>query len=135
MQQKRHWIVAAAAGVVIGGALGLIIGWWLWPVTYTNTSPAVLREDFRDEYILIIATAYEIEGDLGRARQRLAQLNPDQPAAPLLELEERLVRQGGRDHDVLRLARLADALGAESQTGASAPAFLADLLSYRCALQ
>ena len=134
MQQKRHWILAAAAGIVIGGAVGLIIGWWLWPVTYTNTSPAALRDDLHDEYVLIIATAYEVEGDAAHARQRLAQLNPEEPAAPLLELSERLARQGGRDRDVLRLTRLAEALGGESQADASASAFLAHLLSYRGAL-
>lgn len=120
MQQRRHWILAAAIGIVVGGAVGLALGWWLWPVTYTNTSPAVLRQDFHDEYVLIIATAYETEGNLERARQRLAQLNPDEPAAPLVELAERLRDREGRDRDVMRLARLAQALGVDSRADASA---------------
>ncbi|OQY18934.1 MAG: hypothetical protein B6I35_12310, partial [Anaerolineaceae bacterium 4572_32.2] len=33
-----------AIGVAVGLALGLAIG-WLWPVQYTNTAPAALRQD------------------------------------------------------------------------------------------
>ena len=32
-------------GVILGLALGLIIGWGLWPVTYTDTTPEHLSAD------------------------------------------------------------------------------------------
>lgn len=94
----------------------MAIGWWLWPVTYTNTSPSALREDYRDEYVLMVATAYEVDGDRGRARERLALLDSGEPSAPVVGLAQRLIAQGGSEEDIVRLARLAQALDATTPT-------------------
>jgi len=93
-------------------ALGFAAGWWLWPVEYTNTAPNVLRRDYRDDYVVMTATAYGIDGDLERARERLKLLDPAEPATPVVELAERLIEAGGNVEDTTRLARLAWALGA-----------------------
>jgi hypothetical protein len=104
-------ITQAIAGLVVGLMMGLAIGWWLWPVRYTNTSPSVLRQDYRDDYTLMVATTYEVEQDPERAYERMSLLNPQDPAAPIIELAERLLEAGGSTEDVTRLARLARALG------------------------
>lgn len=109
-QQTRQWLIGAAVGIAVGIALGVGIGWGLWPVTYTNTSPAALRADYRDEYVLMIATAYEVDGDRQAAHDRLALLDSAEPAAPVVDLAERLIEQGGRERDIVRLAELARAL-------------------------
>jgi len=90
----------------------VVIGWWLWPVTYTNTSPSALREDYHDEYVLMVATAYEVEGDREKARERLTLLDSEDPSAPVVRLAQRLIEQGGSEEDVARLARLAQSLDA-----------------------
>ena len=110
------WVIQAIAGVVAGLALGFAVGWWLWPVQYTNTAPDVLRQDYHDDYVVMIATAYEVEGNLDLARGRLQLLNPEDPSTPVVELAERLVEAGGSTEDVTRLARLASALGTLSPT-------------------
>jgi hypothetical protein len=110
--QARRWIVQGVIGVTVGLVLGFLIGWWILPVEYTNTPPSVLRRDYRDEYIVMVATAYEVEGDLDQARERLAALDPNDPAAPVVELAERLVATGSGSEDLVRLARLAQALDA-----------------------
>jgi len=106
----------AAISAVVGLALGFAVGWWLWPVQYTNTAPAVLRQDYHDDYVVMVATAYEVDGDLEQARARLQLLDPEEPAASVLELAERLVEAGGSAEDITRLARLARALGAITPT-------------------
>lgn len=103
-------IVRAAIGAATGLALGFAIGWWIWPVQYTNTAPDVLRPDYRDDYVVMIATAYEVEADLQRARERLHLLTPERPATPVIELAERLVAANGSAEDIAHLARLARAL-------------------------
>ena len=107
----QGWAERIAMGLAAGLALGLVIG-WLWPVRYTNTAPAALRQDYRDDYIVMVASAYEIEGKPERACERLALLDAEEPAAPVIELAERLVEAGGSVDDIARLARLAWALKA-----------------------
>lgn len=111
-ESPRQWIRWALIGVAIGAALGVAIGWWLWPVTYTNAPLSALRQDYRDEVVLMIATAYELEGDGEWARERLAFLSPDDPAAPVVELAERRIEEGGSEEEIRRLARLASAVDA-----------------------
>jgi len=110
--QARRRIVQVFVGLAVGLALGFAIGWGLWPVQYTNTKPAVLRQDYRDDYVLMIAAAYEVEGDLQLARERLALLDPQEPAKPVVELAERLIESNGNTEEIARLARLAWALRA-----------------------
>lgn len=105
----------AAIGAAVGLVLGLAIG-WLWPVQYTNTAPAMLRQDYHDDYVLMVATVYEVEGNLEQACERLELLDSQEPAAPVVELAERLVEAGGSAEDITRLARLAWALGAITPT-------------------
>lgn len=115
-KRARKWGVRAAIGGAVGLALGFAVGWWFWPVQYTNTAPDVLRQDYRDDYVVMIATAYEVEKDLDQARQRLRLLDPEEPAAPVVELADRLIEAGGSAEDITRLARLAWALGALTPT-------------------
>ena len=110
------WVTQAIAGVVIGVVVGFVTGWWLWPVQYTNTAPDVLRQDYRDDYVVMVATAYEAESDLEQARKRLELLDSEEPTLPLVELAERLVQANGSPGDIARLAGLAEALGALTPT-------------------
>lgn len=115
-EQAHRWVMQTTIGMVVGLALGFAIGWWLWPVQYTNTAPTVLRQDYHDNYVVMIATAYKVERDLDQARERLRLLDPDEPATPVIELAERLIEAGSSNEDINRLAHLAGALGALTPT-------------------
>ncbi len=114
--QTREWLIRIVGGTILGLALGFAIGWRFWPVTYTNTNPAALRRDHRADYILMTATAYAVGDDLEQARTRLEEIDPETPSAPVVELAERLIEEGGSEQDITRLARLAWALGATKPT-------------------
>jgi hypothetical protein len=66
-------------GLAVGLALGLGYAWLLQPVTYYDTAPASLRVDYRTDYVLMVAQAYQAEGDLSQALLRLAALGPEAP--------------------------------------------------------
>jgi hypothetical protein len=109
--QMRRWIIQAVVGVAVGLMLGFGIGWGLWP-RESAPSPAKLRWDYQENYVIMVATAYEVEGDLNLARERLALLDSQNPAAPAVRLGERLVTAGADTEDIAHLARLAWALDA-----------------------
>ena len=112
-----RWVAQVGLGVLVGLALGFAVGWWLWPVQYTNTSPSALRRDYRDDYILMVATAYELgDGDVEQAQRRLGLLDAQEPTAPLVELAARLNEAGGSSADITRLTNLAQALDVAPET-------------------
>lgn len=61
-------------GLVLGILLGLFISRVLSPVRYIDTSPAWLSTAYKAQYRLLVAQAYQANGNLERARQRLQLL-------------------------------------------------------------
>ncbi len=68
-------------GLVLGISAGLAYAWLVQPVRYYDVAPDSLRQDYRSDYILMIAQSYQAEGDLRLALLRLATLGPLPPAS------------------------------------------------------
>jgi len=107
--QKREILVALIGGVVLGLLLGLAIGWWWWPVQWTNSMPGNLRSDFQSGYVLWVADQYHATNDLEEACSRLGveYWKEGQLAETLEQLAQ---EQGGEE--AVRLRDLAQALEA-----------------------
>ena len=65
---------------LLGLALGLVYGWRIAPVQYTDITPDVLRIDYRTDYVLMVAEAYRVEENPMLAAQRLAVFGSEPPA-------------------------------------------------------
>jgi hypothetical protein len=76
---SQNWIRIVIA-LVAGAAVGLIYGWIIDPVEYTDAAPNILRQDYRTDYVLMVAEAYQSEQDPVIAAQRLAILGSEPPA-------------------------------------------------------
>lgn len=74
-------IITIVLALVIGITLGLLYGWVIEPVEYTNVTPSVLREDYRVDYVLMTAEAYQTDFDSDAAARRLALFGGNSPAA------------------------------------------------------
>ncbi|MCS7222117.1 MAG: hypothetical protein RML36_01310 [Anaerolineae bacterium] len=87
---------AFAAGLLIGW---LVIGWWIWPVTWTNALPVDLSPEYRRTYVVGIAYTFQATGDLERARREMEALGGgiEQRRA----LEEALAVASAADRDAL----------------------------------
>lgn len=70
---------AVFLSLAIGIALGLIYGWVIEPVEFTNVTPDLLREDYRVDYVLMAAEAYQNDFDSASAARRLAVLGSNAP--------------------------------------------------------
>lgn len=56
--------VVLVLGVVLGLLLGLIIGWGIWPVQWTNATPAMLEQTVRDDYMRMAIDSYRANKNL-----------------------------------------------------------------------
>jgi hypothetical protein len=59
-------ILGAAAGVI----LGLIFGWVVWPVEYTDGTPEIMRLDLQQDYLRMTIDSYNRTGDANKAMER-----------------------------------------------------------------
>ena len=73
-------LVRFLIGLAVGVALGLGYAWRISPVAYYDTAPDSLRQDYRADYVLMVAQSYQAEDDLRLALLRLAALGPQPPA-------------------------------------------------------
>jgi hypothetical protein len=112
LRMSRMAILLMLAGLAVGVGAGLYFGWVAAPVQYVDTAPASLQRAFKDDYVLMIATAYAGDSDLPSARAQLAELGYNDPAAAVSGAAQRLSAAGLPDADQHRLAALAQALGA-----------------------
>jgi hypothetical protein len=70
---RRLW-APIGLGFILGVIAGLYYAWVLNPVEYVDTAPHSLREDFKGDYLALIASAYVGTGDIDRAITRLGLL-------------------------------------------------------------
>ena len=106
-----RWIRFLIA-IMVGIGLGLIYGWLIKPVEYVETTPDTLRVDYRTDYVLMAAEAYEGEKDLTLAVRRLAMLG-DTPAAEMTYTAILFAQKAGySDADMERMQSMLSALQA-----------------------
>ena len=59
------------ASFVVGLLIGLIVlGWWIWPVQWTDAAPGALQETYRVDYLRMAVEAYAVDGDAQIAKVR-----------------------------------------------------------------
>ncbi len=108
-------VVLLLLGIALGLGLGFLIGWGIWPVEYYDTDPVDLKEEHKEEYIVLVSASYALNGDLEEAKARLAKLEEEDVAQVVADLAQKYV-QLGEDIVVTRnLVMLADALGSSTE--------------------
>jgi len=115
--QQRKTLVTLAGGALLGLLLGLAIGWWWWPVEWTNSTPGNLRLDFQNDYLVWVAEQYDMNSDQAWARSRLGveYWKEGQLAETLETLAASLDGE-----QASRVRKLAQDLGAESTVAPAA---------------
>lgn len=67
-------------GAILGLALGLLIGWVLWPVEYTDAVPKILSQQYQEEYLRMAIDSYQLDNDPDLAYQRWTNIGEKAPA-------------------------------------------------------
>ncbi len=98
--------------ILVGIGLGLLYGWLINPVAYVDTSPDTLRIDYKTDYVLMVAEAYQGDGDIDLAIHRLALLGGKPPALLVYESMLFAEKAGYAIADMEQLQSLLSALEA-----------------------
>jgi hypothetical protein len=100
--------VVPLVGLVIGLVLGLVYQWGISPVELINTNPALLRFDYRHDWVRMVALSYVADGDLDRVRARLEGLEHEDIEGPIGALIEEYAAAGYSADTLRRLSVVAD---------------------------
>jgi hypothetical protein len=114
--KRSVFLLGLLLALLLGLGAGLAYAWVFSPRGLTDSDPALLRADFKDQFRSAIAASYAATGNLPRAQARLALLGDEDPAEALNAQAQRIIASGnfaGAD----QLAALAFAI----QTGADVP--------------
>lgn len=90
--KRFPWDILLA--LLLGLGAGLAYAWMISPLHLTDTNPAVLRADFKDQFRSAIAASYTATGNLPRAQARLALLNDNNPTEALNAQAQRTIASG-----------------------------------------
>ena len=109
--ERGNWYLLT--GVVLGIILGILFAWVISPVEYVDTAPESLKDEFKAQYRVLIASAYVANGDLVRAKARLELLGEADSYMSVAEQAQQMLAEGGAVEEAQALGRLALALGQE----------------------
>lgn len=113
MNEDERGNLYLLTGVVLGIILGILFAWVISPVKYVDTAPESLKDEFKDQYRVLIASAYVANGDLVRAKARLALLDEVDIYLVVAEQAQQMLAEDGSVEEAQALGRLALALGQE----------------------
>ncbi len=105
-------IAALLLTLLAGLGLGLLVGWYVWPVTYTEAVPSRMRQDWKDETVWMAAQAFAYDHDLEAAQARLRPLGTADLGQLVIARAQQAITQRLPPVQITYLARLAAALGA-----------------------
>ena len=97
-------------GLVMGLGLGLTYTWGIDPIEFVNTDPQAMYIDYRNDWIQMVAFGYVSDGDLDRARTRLAGFNAEDVSLALGGVIEECAAAGRPADMMRRLSELAAAM-------------------------
>lgn len=117
---SSNWIKVSIAAI-IGVTLGLIYGWVIQPVEYTDVTPNILRADYRADYVLMVAEAHQSEQDPETSARRLAILGSESPAQIVTSTLDYAARNGFTQNEIILLQGLLTAMQTYQPQGINAP--------------
>ncbi len=110
---SRALIAVIVLGLIGGLALGLWMGWIVWPVQIANVDATDLKPSAQEDLIVLVANSYAYDHNLPRARERLAQLKDSKINDRVAAMAKKY--NADKDPNAVSLAALAVALGSTNQ--------------------
>lgn len=78
--QLNRPLVVGIAAFVVGLFIGLVVlGWWLWPVEWTDAGPDDLRVEYKEIYLRMAIDSYTLNPNAALAQQRIQEVGTEAP--------------------------------------------------------
>jgi hypothetical protein len=106
-----RFLVSLIIGLVVGLGVGLYLGWVRFPVEFVNSPASSLSQRYKDDFIVMVASGYLKDGDLGGAVERLRLLGVANIPAFVQEVTERYISNSQNADDISVLVALSESLG------------------------
>lgn len=106
-----RFLISLFVGGLIGLGVGVVYGWVLAPVEYVDSPMSDLAVRYQDEYTVMIAAGFAVDGDVDAALDRLRHLGVDNVPAYVQEITERYITNSRDIEEVRLLVSLSDGLG------------------------
>jgi len=105
---RQKLTAEVVAAFVLGVVLGLVVlGWWVWPVQWTNSNPSDLKAGYKDSYMQLIADSYSLSNNSAAAQAHLKELKGlGERDADLIATLDRLAKARLSTGDAVSAARL-----------------------------
>ncbi len=108
----RRYLRPMLLGLILGGLLGLYLGWFQFPRETYRGDLSELAQSFRDDYVVMVAAGYAADDDLQGALERLSRLRVDDIPRYAQRLTDRVIASSARDiRDIRLLVALARGMG------------------------
>jgi hypothetical protein len=77
-EQLNKPLVVGVISFIVGVIIGLVVlGWWLWPVEWTDAAPEHLRVEYKELYLRMAIDSYTLNQDPVAAQQRIDELGEE----------------------------------------------------------
>jgi hypothetical protein len=117
---SSNWIKTVIA-VIVGIALGVVYGWVIDPIEYTDVTPNILREDYRADYVLMVAESHQSELDSETSARRLAILGSESPVQIVSSTLDYAIKNNFTQNEIDLLQGLLTAMQIYQPQGVNAP--------------
>lgn len=97
-------------GAVIGVGVGLLLGWGPLKVVIVDNPATRLHEQYQDEYTIMIASGFLVDGDALGAVERLRVLGVPNAPEHVQTVTERYITHSRNIEDIRKLVALLEAL-------------------------
>jgi len=106
-----RFLVSLILGIGFGIGAGLVLGWGVFPIEYSEGSLPELARQHTDDYTVMVAAGYVADGDIQGALERLNLLGVDNSPAHVQEVTERYITNSRDIGDIQLLVALSEGFG------------------------
>lgn len=103
--------ISTVIGIMVGVGVGLYVGWVAVPVEYTDSPMSELAPRYKDDYTMMVASAYLVDSSIEGAIARLRLLGVDNVPEYVQTTTERYITNSRDIEDIRKLVTLAEGLG------------------------